>query len=119
MKTKITEIVQGIKMKHVNDPTVSTDKDLIAELLLSDISGAIEALNELDLDTLEWISSRFEEISYQLQNKEWIECLKNLLIKFPDSQILKEDIHDAVEAYYGDEGGSTQSCPKQINSLTL
>ncbi len=101
MKTKITEIVQGIKKKHVNDPTVSSDKDLIAEMLLSDVPQAIEALNQLDLDTLEWISSRFEEISYRLQNKEWVECLKRLLIKFPDSQTLKEDVYDALEAYYG------------------
>ncbi|WP_153398157.1 hypothetical protein [Chryseobacterium vaccae] len=112
MKTKITEIVQGIKKKHVNDPTVSTDKDLISELMLSDVSGAITALNELDLDTLEWISSRFEAISYQLQNKEWVEGLKRLLIKFPDSQTLKEDIHDAVEAYYGDEGLKNSVLPK-------
>lgn len=102
MKTKITEIVQGIKKKHVNDPTVSSDKDLIAEMLLSDVPQAIEALNQLDLDTLEWISSRFEEISYRLQNKEWVECLKRLLIKFPDSQTLKEDVYDAFEAYYGE-----------------
>lgn len=102
MKTKITEIVQGIKKKHVNDPTVSSDKDLIAEMLLSDVPQAIEALNQLDLDTLEWISSRFEEISYRLQNKEWVECLKRLLIKFPDSQTLKEDVYDALEAYYGE-----------------
>lgn len=103
MKTKITEIVQNIKNKHLNDPTVSSDKDLIAEMLLSDVSQSIEALNQLDLDTLEWISSRFEELSYQLQSKEFIGCLKRLQLKFPDSSTLKTDVQDTMEACYGNK----------------
>ncbi|MFZ4930616.1 hypothetical protein [Chryseobacterium sp. Mn2064] len=103
MKTKIIEIVQGIRNKHVNDPTVSEDKDQIVKILLSNVKESIKTINTLDEDTLEWISSRFEDISYKLQSKEFIECLKNLLIKFPANLTLKEDVEDAIEAYYGDE----------------
>jgi len=103
MKTQITEIIQRIKNKHLNDPTASKDKDQIAELILSNVQEAIPAIHSLDEDALEWISSRFEEISYKLQNKEFIECLKDLPIRFPDNVIIKEDVQDAVEAYYGNE----------------
>ena len=101
MKTQITEIVQRIKNKHLNVPTVSEDKDQIVELILSHVQEAIPAIYSMDEDTLEWISSRFEEISYKLQNKEFIECLKDLLIRFPDNVIIKEDMQDTVEIYYG------------------
>ncbi|KFF73418.1 hypothetical protein HX13_20655 [Chryseobacterium sp. P1-3] len=101
MKTEIIEIVQRIKNKHVNDPTVSEDKDQIVEVLLSDVKEAIKTISTLDEDTLEWISSRFEDLSYKLQSKEFIDCLKNLLLKFPNNMTLKEDVEDAIEAYYG------------------
>jgi|GEM_PF-1475516 len=103
MKTAIIAIVQGIERKHINDPTVSDDIDRIEGMLLSDLPQAINAINSLDRSTLEWISPRFETIAYQTQCKEFITCLKGLLIKFPDSSILKEDVTDGVEAYYGEE----------------
>ncbi|WP_185290659.1 hypothetical protein [Chryseobacterium lactis] len=103
MKTKITEIIQRIKNKHVNDPTVSEDKDQITEMILHNVEESIPAINSLDENSLEWISSRFEEISYQLQNKKFIECLQDILIRFSKNVTLKNDVQDAVEAYYGNE----------------
>jgi len=102
MKTAITAIVQGIEQKHLNDPTVSEDKDRIVTMILSDLPQAINAINSLDQNTLEWISSRFEEISYKAQSRELIFCLQGLLTKFPHSAILKEDVLEGVEAYYGE-----------------
>lgn len=99
MKERIIEIVQKIKNKHIDDPSVYKDKDQIVEILLLNIEDSINILNNLDEDTLEWISSRFEDLSYRFQNEKFIECLKNLLIKFPHSEILKQDIQDAIESF--------------------
>ncbi|MGH1519745.1 hypothetical protein [Chryseobacterium sp. JK1] len=97
MEVRIVKIIEGIKNKHLNDPTVPQDKDLIVEILLSDVQQAIQTLNHLDEDSLEWISSRFDYLVYKFQNKDFTACLKGLLIKFPKSVILKEDIYDAIE----------------------
>lgn len=103
MKENILEILNRIKNKYLNDPTISDEKDLIVELFLQDIYEAINIINELDENSLEWISSRFEELSYKLQSKEFVTCVKNLLIKFPNNAILKQDVKEAIEAYYGNK----------------
>ncbi len=100
MKAKVLELLDRIKKKHLNDPTLSNDKDIVVELFFQDIKETINIINDLDEISLEWLSSRFEELSYKFQNKEFIDCLKRLLIKFPNSLILKQDIQEAIEAYY-------------------
>lgn len=97
MEARIVKIIQGINNKHLNDPTVPQDKDLIVEILLSDVQQAIHTINSLDEDSLEWISSRFDYLVYKFQNKDFVKCLMGLLIKFPKNVILKEDIDDAIE----------------------
>lgn len=103
MKAKVLEILDRIKNKHLNDPTLSNDKDLIVEMFLQDINRTIKILNDLDENSLEWVSSRFEELSYKFQSNEFVDCVKKLLIKFPNSSILKQDVQEAIEAYYGEE----------------
>lgn len=103
MKKKILEILSRIKSKHLNDPILSDEKDLIVELFLRNTNEAIGIINELDEDSLEWISSRFEELSYKIQSKEFVDCVKSLLIKFPNNSILKEDVQEAIEAYFGNK----------------
>lgn len=103
MKAKIVEIINRIKNKHLNDPSKMLDFEEIIKLLLTDINETIKIINDLDEDSVEWISSNFEELSYKFQNKEFVDCVKNLLIKFPNSSILKQDVQEAIEAYYGDE----------------
>ncbi|WP_347066867.1 hypothetical protein [Flavobacterium sp. WV_118_3] len=102
MEAAITAIVQGMEQKHVNDPTVPYDLDRIVAMILSDLPQAIKAINNLDQNTLEWIASRFEEISYKAQHKEFVMCLEGLRVKFPNSAILKQDVLEGVEAYYGE-----------------
>lgn len=99
----VLEVLDKIKNKHLNDPTISDDKDIIVELFLKDLNETINVINNLDEDSLEWLSSRFEELSYKFQSKKFVECLNKLLIKFPESNILKQDVQEAVEAYYGDK----------------
>ncbi|THF49439.1 hypothetical protein E6C50_11860 [Flavobacterium supellecticarium] len=102
MKTAIASIVHGIEQKHVNDPTVPDDLDRIVTMILSDLPQAIDAINNLDLNTLGWIASRFEAISYKAQHKEFVMCLEGLLVKFPNSTILRQDVLEGVAAYYGE-----------------
>jgi hypothetical protein len=103
MKEKILEIINEVKSMHVNSPIVSDNLDEITNLLLLDLNETTKLINQLDLEFLEWISSNFEELSYKFQSKEFVDCVKNLLIKFPNSSILKQDVQEAIEAYFGDE----------------
>jgi len=102
MKTLIESIIRNIKNKHPEDPTITTDLDYITELLSKNVDDSILVINELDEESIRWISSRFEELSYKFQNKEFVECLKNLLSKFPNIGYLKEDVQEAIEAFYGE-----------------
>ena len=100
MEQKIKNILAKIKSKHVDDPTISLDSDEITNLLLQDVDNTIKILNELDEESLEWISSDFEELSFKFQNIKFVECVKKILTKFPNNKYFKEDVPKAIEAYY-------------------
>lgn len=100
MKTLIENTIRNIENKHPEDPTITSDLDYIAELLSKNVDDSILIINELNEESIRWISSRFEGLSYKFQNKKFVECLKNLLSKFPNISYLKEDVQEAVEAFY-------------------
>ena len=117
MKAKILEIIDRIKNKHLNNPTVSVDLDEITTLLLSDVNQTIKVINELDEESIKWISFNFEELSYKFQSKEFVECVKNVAIKYPNRSALKQDVQEAIEAYYGDEENYRQAMEKGANDF--
>lgn len=99
LKNKILNIINVIESKHLNDPTKSDDYDKITKLLLMDINKTIQVIENFDLEDLEHICSDFEELSYKFQNKEFVECLKNLEKKYPKK--MSSEIQNGIEAYYG------------------
>jgi hypothetical protein len=100
---RIKEDVNYMENTHVNDPKTTDLLDEIEELLQKDISTTIETLHELDLLSIEWICSRFEGVSYKLQNKAFVESVESLLGKFsPNINGFKNEVQEAREAYYGD-----------------
>ncbi|CAL2080639.1 hypothetical protein [Tenacibaculum sp. 190524A05c] len=99
---KIRKDTQYMENSHVNDPKIDVLLDEIEFLLLKDSDSTIEIINGLDLLSIEWICSRFEKISYELQSKELVECLEGLLEKFsPDINGFKDEVQEAKEALTG------------------
>jgi len=100
LKNKILEVIKIAEAKHINDPTISNEMDLLTKLLLTDVNNTIAVLQELDIEDLLWVSSDFEEPSYKFQSKEFVECLKKLEKKYPKR--MSSEIQNGIEAYYGD-----------------
>lgn len=99
---KIKEHVNYMEKAHVNDLKTTLLLDEIEQFLMKDVKNSIISLNELDLISIEWICSRFEKISYEIQDKDFINCLDNLLTKFaPDINGFKNEIQEAKDVYYG------------------
>jgi len=99
---KIRENVVYMENTHVNDPNIDFILDEIERLLIKDYKVTIEVLKELNLLSIEWICSRFEKISYELQSKELVECLDGLLEKFsPNINGFKNEVEEAREAFNG------------------
>ena len=97
---KIKNYVQYMENTHVNDPKIDILLNEIETLLLKDSETTIEIINGLDLLSLEWICSRFEKISYELQSNDLVECLEGLLIKFlPNINGFKDEVQEAIEAF--------------------
>ncbi|CAL2094295.1 conserved hypothetical protein [Tenacibaculum sp. 190524A05c] len=96
---KIRKDTQYMENSHVNDPKIDILLDEIEFLLLKDSETTIEIIKGLDLLSIEWICSRFEKISYELQSKELVECLEGLLEKFsPDINSFKDEVQEAKDA---------------------
>ncbi|WP_075340571.1 hypothetical protein [Tenacibaculum agarivorans] len=99
---KIEKDVDYMENTHVNDPNIDFILDEIERLLVKDSKVTIEVLKELNLLSIEWISSTFEKISYELQSKELVECLDGLLEKFsPNVNGFKNEVQEAREAFNG------------------
>lgn len=97
---KIKKDVEYMESTHVNDPKIDVLLDEIEQVLLKEPSVTIELLNQLDLVSIEWICSRFEKVSYELQSKEFIDCLDGLIDKFsPNINGFKNEAIEAKEAY--------------------
>ncbi len=102
LTSKIKKDVDYMENTHVNDPKKMIILDEIEELLFENSKTTILILKELDLLSIEWISSTFEKVSYELQSKEFIDCLEGLIEKFsPDINGFKNEVQEAKEAYYG------------------
>lgn len=101
LKDKILEIIKIAESKHINDPSITKEMNEITALMLQNVNETIELLESLEMDSLGWLSSDFEELSYKFQSKAFVECLKGLEQKFPKR--MSYEIQNGIEAYYGDE----------------
>ena len=67
------------------------------DILSKDINETVAYLENCSEEDIYFISEVFEDVSEQLQSKEYIECLRKLDDKFPNLDMTK-DI-DLVEEY--------------------
>ncbi len=97
MKSAIEQIIAKIEAMHINDPRVNDELDEITRILATDETRAIETINLLDENTINWISSLFADLAYVFQSRKFIETIVALEQKFPMID-LRIWIDDAIEA---------------------
>ncbi|GHU60484.1 hypothetical protein AGMMS49975_29520 [Clostridia bacterium] len=59
----------------------------LTSLLSENVRQTIDFLDNCSSDEAEWISEVFEDIAYNLQSWDYIDCLKRLLKKYPDANL--------------------------------
>ncbi|EOP57926.1 hypothetical protein IIW_00079 [Bacillus cereus VD136] len=85
---KVRQIIAGRKtVHHENNFLIEKYWEQLTERLSEDIEHTIKFLDSASEEEIEWISEVFEDIDYSTKNKEYIDCLKRLVKKFPNSTI--------------------------------
>jgi hypothetical protein len=83
MKAEIRKIISEIEQRHVNDPGISDELDRITKILAGNESEAIETINDLDENLIDWIAPLFSDLSALFQSREFIKTIVALEAKFP------------------------------------
>ncbi len=81
---KILDIIERRKKMQYDDPGII---DLWEELVMvfsENEEYTINYLNNCSKEYLFWISEVFEDISENLQSEQFLHCIQNLEIKYPD-----------------------------------
>jgi hypothetical protein len=83
--SEIKAVVMQVNELHHEDPNVYEYWEKLTELLSRDESSTISMLNDLDdSDVVEDLSSVFDDVSRNLQSKDFILCIESLEIRYPD-----------------------------------
>ncbi|WIY62228.1 hypothetical protein [Bacillus arachidis] len=85
---KVKQIIAERKtVHHENSFLIEKYWEQLTKLLSEDIEHTIKFLDSASEEEIEWISEVFEDIDYDTKNREYIDCLKRLVKKFPNSTI--------------------------------
>ena len=98
IKNLMDKIIAERKKKSIEDDYGIQDCwDKMVDILSKDIYETVTYLESCSEEDIYFISEVFEDVSEQLQSKEYIDCLRRLDKKFPDLNLTK-DI-DLAEEY--------------------
>ena len=98
IKNLMDKVIIERKEKNIEDDYGIQDCwDKMVEILSKDIHETIAYLEDCSEEDMYFISEIFEDVSEQLQSKEYIDCLRKLDKKFPNLNMTK-DI-DLAEEY--------------------
>lgn len=87
---QIKEILSRREILHTEDDYgIQKCWEELIEILSKDEDSTIECLYLCTSDEVNWLSEVFEDISYNLQSRRYIECLKKLDIKYPELNLTK------------------------------
>lgn len=91
----INEIMDKIiverKNKHIEDDYgIQNCWNRMIEILSNNINETVSYLDNTSEENIYYISEVFEDVSAQLQSKEYIDCLRRLDNKFPNLNITKD-----------------------------
>lgn len=90
-------IVERKKKSNEDDYGIQNCWNKMIDVLSKDMYETVAYLESCSEEDIYYISEIFEDVSEQLQSKEYIDCLRRLDIKFPNLKMTK-DI-DLAEAY--------------------
>ncbi|WP_432663713.1 hypothetical protein R9X47_24400 [Wukongibacter baidiensis] len=77
------EIINERAVLHPNDPVVYEYWDRLTKILSIDLKETIKFLRSCNEEEILWISEVFEDVAYNLQSQEYINCLEELDEKYP------------------------------------
>ena len=98
IKNIMDDIISERKSKNIEDDYgIQNCWNKMIDILSKDINETVAYLENCSEEDIYFISEVFEDVSEQLQSKEYIECLRKLDDKFPNLDMTK-DI-DLVEEY--------------------
>lgn len=95
--SRIEKIINERKKLHPDDPRVVDKWNELTQIFIRDEESTIAYLNSCCKENIDWISEVFEDISEQLQSTDFIECIEQLAVKYPDLN-LEQDILYAKKA---------------------
>mgnify|MGYP006987254832 CR=1 FL=1 len=96
MLKKVKEILdKRSKINDEDDYRIEKCRDELIDALSQDELLTIDILNQLNEKEILYTSEVFEEIAYNLQSVNYINCLKYIEKKYPSL-----DIKDAIEVGY-------------------
>lgn len=98
IKKVMDQIIAERKKKHVEDHYgIQECWDKMIDILSRDVYESIAYLEKCSETEIYYISEIFEDVSVNLQSKDYIKCLRKLDKKFPDLH-MTEDI-DIAEKF--------------------
>lgn len=84
------QIIEKRKKKHIEDDTgIEMCRENLIDLLSNNAEETITFLEMCSKEDVLWISEVFEEIAYNLQSKDYIECLKRISLKYQELDLGK------------------------------
>lgn len=93
-RVELKRLLSERKQLDINDPSVENYWDVLTEHLSKDASDTISYLNSCAEEDLYWLSEVFDEVSYNLQSKNFIICIEELDKKYPKAE-LTSDVESA------------------------
>ena len=96
LKEKVRIIIKHRSELHVNDPIAEVYLEILVDVLSKNEDATIAFINSCDLETIEWLSEIFDDLSISMQSKKLIECLWDIDKKYP-SLNLTSFIKDAED----------------------
>lgn len=96
LKTVKEILDKRVKINDEDDYGIEKCRDELIEVLSQDELLTINILNQLDENEILYTSEVFEEIAYNLQSVNYINCLKKIFEKYPSL-----NIKDAIEVAEG------------------
>ncbi len=91
--SQIEKIIEERKKMHPDDPRVVEKWNELTQIFIQNEESTIAYLNSCCKENIDWISEVFEDISEQLQSFNFIECIEQLAIKYPDLDLEKDILY--------------------------
>lgn len=92
----IEKIIEERKKMHPDDPRIMEKWDELTQIFIQNEADTIEYLEQCSQESAYWISEVFDDIAENLQSVNFIKCIEQLCVKYPDAD-LKQDVLSAKE----------------------